>query len=167
MGPLIPLRPGEPPVNFMANMTAGFDRKAAVRGGAVVHVWVPGANTPPNQQYFCHGHSLGTFNQVGYSVFSGASLQTVLNAEWNLVGGLHHAKMGDIVVWHGVHGNLGQRMADHSALIKTVGMGSNLQIDTQRTILSSKNGTGPLDQNATLASLIQIYGNVYALYRRK
>lgn len=167
MAPLVPPFPGTQPPPFAANGAPGFVRQACTNTGRQVNVWVSAPAAPVNSQYFCHGHALGTYAAFGYTVFSGADLQAVLQDEWLLVGGLQHAKMGDIVVWHNVHPTMPARLADHSALIRTVGMGSDLMVDTQGTKLSSKNGTGPLLQSVSLASLIGTYGNVYALYRHR
>ena len=167
MRPLLPPRPGMNPQPFNANGAPGFARMACANTGRQVNVWVPAPGAAAQLQYFCHGHALGTHAAYGYTVFSGQDLQAVLQDEWNLVGSLQNAKLGDIVVWHNVHPGQPARLADHSALIRTVGMGSNLQVDVQRTKLSSKNGTGPLQQYVSLADLIKTYGNVYALYRHR
>lgn len=167
MAPLLPARPGMAPQPFSANGAPGFARMACTNTGRQVNVWVPAPAAPANFQFFCHGHALGTHATFGYTVFSGPDLQAVLQDEWFLVGGLQHAKMGDIVVWHNAHPGQPGRLADHSALIRTVGMGDSLQVDPQRTKLSSKNGTGPLLQSVSLADLIATYGNVYALYRHR
>jgi len=165
MGPLLPPKPGQPPTAFAANNAPGFAQLACSDTGTQVSVWVPAAGAAPNLQYFCHGHALGTFAAHGFTVFSGPDLQTVLHDEWNLVGSLQNAKQGDIVVWYGVHPGAPARLADHSALVVTVGMGSDLKIDPTRTFLSSKNGTEPLTPHIALADLIKTYGNTFAVFR--
>jgi hypothetical protein len=175
MGPLLAM---PAPVAFAANGQAGFAQQAnttpppaAVGHPAPVahpvNVWVPGPGAPANNQYFCHGHSLGTFAAHGYSVFSGPDLQTVLQDEWNLVGSLHNGQAGDIVVWYNVHPGAPARLADHSALFVNVVVGANQQVDLNNTILSSKNGNQALTPAISLANLIATYGNAYALFRHK
>ena len=167
MGPLIALKPGQAATAFAANDAPGFVRVANTAKGNPVNVWVPAANAAPKDSFFCHGHALGTFTANGYSVFSGPDLQTVLKDEWNLVGSLQNMKLGDIVVWYNVHAGAPARLADHSALILTVGMGSDLKVDVVHTTLSSKNGTEPLTPKISLDDLIKTYGSTYALFRRQ
>ncbi len=162
MSPLIPVKPGENPAPCNANSAPGFARRACTNTGRQVNVWVPAPNAAPNWQYFCHGHALGTHAEFGYTVFSGTDLQHVLQDEWYLVGNVHNARIGDIVVWRNVHqGN--RLLADHSALIKTIGQSSN----GVKVILSSKNGTNPLLPSVSLAELIKAYGQTYELCRRR
>lgn len=175
MGPLLPV---PAPVAFAANTAAGFAQTANTTPPAAlpghpaapahaVNVWVPANGAAANDQYFCHGHSLGTFAAHGYSVFSGPDLQTVLQDEWNLVGSLHNGQAGDIVVWYNVHPGAPARLADHSALFVNVVVGANQVVDLNNTILSSKNGTQALTPAISLANLVATYGNAYALFRHK
>jgi hypothetical protein len=167
MGPLLPPNPGVLPTAFAANGAAGFARIACTDTGTQVNVWCPAPGAAPNLQYFCHGHALGTFAAHGFTAFSGPDLQAVLRDEWNLVGGLQNSKQGDVVVWYGVHAGAPARLADHSALVLTVGMGSDLKVDPARTMLSSKNGTEPLTPQISLAELVRIYGAAFAVYRHR
>ncbi len=167
MGPLLPPKPGTIRVPFPANGCPGMEAKACTNTGRQVPVWIPAQNAAVDRQYFCHGHALGTYTRFGYTVFSGGPLQAVLQDEWNLVGSLHNARMGDIVVWFNVHRGAQTRMADHTALIRTVGFGNGDHIDLKRTMLSSKNGTFPLQQYVSLFDLVKIYSDGYALYRHR
>jgi hypothetical protein len=165
------------PVAFAANGAAGFAQTANTTPppqpghppapAHAVNVWVPAPGAAANDQYFCHGHALGTFLAHGYSVFSGPDLQTVLQDEWNLVGSLHNGQAGDIVVWYNVHPGAPARLADHSALFVNVVVGANQMVDLNNTILSSKNGTQALTPAISLANLVATYGNAYALFRHK
>jgi hypothetical protein len=129
--------------------------------GNLVNVWVPEDNVPLNHRYFCHGHALGTYYQYGYTVFSNDDLSTVLRDEYFLVGSLHHLHAGDIVVWRGIHG------FDHSAIVNSIhAMDANGVVPSQ-TFLSSKNGSHPLNNHISLASLINTYGDKYALFRHR
>ena len=165
MGPLLPLKPGENPTAFAANNAPGFARLACTNKGTQVNVWIPAPNATAENSFFCHGHALGTFNAHGFSVFSGADLQTVLKDDWNLVGSLQNSQKGDIVVWYNVHQGAPARLADHSALIVSVTVGADKMVDVAKTTLSSKNGTEPLTPLISLATLIKTYGNTYALFR--
>jgi|SRR5579872_598072 len=164
MQQLLPLGPGMNPVPCNANSAPGFARRARTNLGTEVNVWVPVPNALPDRQYFCHGHSLGTHTNFGYTVFSGADLQAVLRDEWYLVGNVHHAQPGDIVVWRNVNGNHGL-VADHSARIESpITAISSDGIDVR---LSSKNGTNPLQPSVSLTDLVKIYGTTFELCRHR
>jgi hypothetical protein len=165
MSPLLPLKPNQIDEPFHANNAPGFARMACTNRGNQVKVWVSDPNNPDVWKYFCHGHALGTYALFGYTVFSGDALQTVLKDEWALVGNVHNAQVGDIVVWHGYHKTKDRRFADHSALILKIKRGNDGLANVHKTTLSSKNGTGPLLAPVSLAELIASYGDTYAVYR--
>jgi len=153
--------------------------------GSIVHGWVAAdryeqrPNPDRNRHYFCHGHSLGTYREFGYSVFSGPDLATVLRDEYLLVGSLTNAQSGDLLVWHNVYPD--KRHPDHSAILTFLGavpQPSSMAVhraaatDIRRKLeessqVSTKNGGyGPV-LTQTVQQVCGIYGNVYAIYRRK
>lgn len=171
MGPILtPHAALTPSIVNGVNGSCGF---ASTRLGNQVKVWIPNPTNPINQQYFCHGHSLGTFTVHGYSVFSGQDFLTVLRDEHALVGNVHNATPGDIVVWHNPHpgapgmgpNNPNALFPDHSAIVTHVAIGADGLVDPINTLLSSKNGFGPLIPTISLDNLIGIYGDTFAVYR--
>lgn len=111
--------------------------------GNEVRGWKGGKHCAPTLRYFCHGHTLATYENDGYSVCSGIDMQTVLNDEWNLLcesndGGLEpfaaraetNPEIPKIVVFY-LDGN-----PVHSARVKEVSSGS--------VRVTSKNGPGDL-----------------------
>ncbi len=96
-------------------------------------------------RYFCHGHSLGTFAQFGYSVPSGGPLATVLADEYAPV---NNPVVGGLAVWYQA-GNF--QVPHHSAIVRTVNQNA--------VTVSSKNGfwEPPLEQD--IASVSALYGN--------
>jgi hypothetical protein len=134
-----------------------------------VRAWRPTAPLPANvnSHYFCHGYSLGTAAQFGYTIFSGESLLIVLADEYNLVGTFAGGtappgiRPQDIMVWwRGTD-------AVHSARIVNP-VYVNGQLSDTATTVNSKTGTGVLRQGVPLRVVRQDYANAAQLqvYRR-
>lgn len=113
--------------------------------------------------YFCHGHSLGTFTEFGYTVFSGPDLQTVLNDEYREVDG-SEMRAGDLMVWFNAYND--RFHPDHSAIVSSIGE-SNGRLDAETTMVSSKNGGYVPPRIQTLSQVTSVYGNDISAYRRK
>ncbi|HKQ31492.1 MAG TPA: DUF4157 domain-containing protein, partial [Burkholderiales bacterium] len=60
---------GRPPV--------GSNYQVQTDAGNNVNAWVAYGSVPVNHQYWCHGFSLGTYNNWSYSVYSGKHMQRV------------------------------------------------------------------------------------------
>lgn len=59
--------------------------KAATNKGHLVEVWVPDSKVAQENRYFCHGWSLGTYEEFGYTVMSGEDAAQVLVDEYTQV----------------------------------------------------------------------------------
>jgi hypothetical protein len=145
---------GQPPV--------GNDYKLESDAGTQLAAWVAYAGQPEADRYWCHGHSLGTFERWGYSVYSGNSMGNVIHDEYQPVPDAQ-ARAGDLAVWVTMPDGRG---FGHSARItRPVLAGSAL--DPAQTELSSKNGRNPL-ATMTLDQVIAVgYGPGVAVFRRR
>ncbi|MGA2249601.1 hypothetical protein [Terracidiphilus sp.] len=152
---------------FPANGIPGEVISVRTDLGVQVHAWRPNP-LPQNllQCYFCHGYSLGTYAQFGYSIMSGQSLHQVLADEFFKVGTLGmgnlHVQQGDrIVWWKGLD-------AIHSAVVDHPVQNGN-QLNVNQTRVSSKTGTGIVRINVPLATVNNDYNtaNLREIYRRQ
>jgi hypothetical protein len=152
---------------FPANGISGELISVRTNSGIRVEAWRPIEPLPPYkcQRYFCHGHSLGTYSNFGYTVMSGPDLHRVLADEYFKVGTLGFGNLrlifkNDIIVWwQGLN-------AIHSARVKLPVQNGN-QLNVGATIVSSKTGTGLLRKNASLAAVNDDYkeADVREIYR--
>lgn len=135
----------------------GCNYGVSTDGGNTVTGWK--AYTPYRYKYhyWCHGHSLGTFAQYGYSVYSGSGMRTVIQDEWTNQRPAN-TRAGDLAVWTGRY--------DHSAIF-TRPVVSGGQLDPARSELSSKNGARPLNPSTTLSALMSTYGGGVGVYRHR
>ena len=135
----------------------GTNYEVKTDGGTSLDGWEAYSPYKISLHYWCHGHSLGTFSQYGYSVYSGSPMATVLKDEWNNIPP-SKTKAGDIAVWLPQY--------DHSALFTSpVVAGGNL--DPARSKLTTKNGKNSLKTD-TLAGIGATYpGRRIAVYRHK
>jgi len=125
--------------------------------GTIVHAWVAYSPYKNSLRYWCHGHSLGTYNNsvYGYSVYSGSSLAAVIKDEWRIVPP-SQTKPGDIAVWTAGY--------DHSAKFVNPVI-RNGQLDPAASTLSTKNGQNALT-TMSLNQIAGIYGSAgIAVYR--
>ncbi len=118
--------------------------QAMTSKGNVVRVWKADPNDPLYDQYFCHGHSLGTYRRFGYSVCSGADILMVLEDDYvEIVTGqtaldpLQLLKVGDIISFSDFFGGI-----IHSAIVSSIDINPNdplRPIELTDVILSTKN----------------------------
>jgi hypothetical protein len=129
---------GDPPV--------GDDLNVRTDGGSTVDAWVAYGG-PVSDRYWCHGHTLGTFHQSLYSVYSRGPMQRAVTDEYHSISpGI--VQTGDIAVWLPNY--------DHSCVFQNV-VRSGSSLDFNLTIMSTKNGRRPL-RNLSLADVNTEYG---------
>ena len=111
----------------------GFNVSAKTHNGTIVNGWVAAIHCRPNYTYFCHGHSLATYENDGYSIHSGPDMEAVLRDEWTALGRPEdmNFSMPNIAVFYDKDDT-----PIHSARVKTK-KGTEL-------VLTSKNGPGDL-----------------------
>lgn len=126
----------------------GTDHEVFTDAGTRLSGWIAYSPYRVRYRYWCHGHSLGTYDRYGYSVYSRAPMRTVIREEYNPVP-TASIRAGDLAVW--------TNRFDHSAIFTSPAL-SGGQLDPNRTGLSSKNGDAPLDRHATLTGLAGSYG---------
>jgi hypothetical protein len=135
----------------------GTDYEVTTDAGSVLTGW--GAYSPWQYRlsYWCHGHTLGTFYDHGYSVYSGTPMRTVIRDEWDSVPP-DQTREGDIAVWTAGF--------DHSARF-TQPVVENGLLQPSRSILSTKNGQAAV-ANRTLDQIMAVYGVAgVAVFRHK
>jgi len=129
---------GQPPVGD--NMNVGTD------GGSTVSAWVAYGGAVADR-YWCHGYTLGTFNESLYSVYSGPPMGRAVRDEYHAVSPAS-VQAEDIAVW--------LPNFDHSCVFQNV-VRSGSSLDYSLTMMSTKNGRSPL-QNLSLDGVNAIYG---------
>jgi hypothetical protein len=156
MGPFIPsitltdsdgvtneIWPGE----MMYMMTDGMGSSlglAMTSKGRKVNVVKADLNALLNMQYFCHGHSLGTYRRFGYSVISGVHILFALQDDYvefgarqTVLGAMQLLKVGDIVSFEELSGKI-----VHSAIVSSIDINPSdplRPIQFAEIILSTKN----------------------------
>ena len=139
---------GQPPV--------GDDINVSTDGGTRVAAWVAYGG-PVEDRYWCHGYTLGSFNESLYSVYSGGPMRQAVNDEYRPIAEAS-VQTNDIAVW--------VPNFDHSCVFQNV-IRSGSSLDHNQTVMSTKNGRAPL-QNLSLDQVNTIYGttsNQPAFYR--
>lgn len=131
-------------VHPWGDSVGGTDLKSKTDAGSTVQVWQGYSPLKNQYRYWCHGHSLGTYNQFDYSAYSGSPMKQIVSDEWNIITPSSNAKAGDIMVWVPGH--------DHSARLTKVTKDTSGNLNPSSTMLSTKNGQDPL----TTMSLQQV-----------
>ena len=151
-----------------AKLPIGYDHNFGPREGKVhvaftnrgtnLRVWVPAPGNGPNDRYFCHGRTLNTYNQYGYSVFSGDDVLKALIDEHNPLPHLLNTLMlGDIIAWR------------NPATLEVIHTASVVNIPAvHRTVdnisVWTKNGFNP-ESVVTLNAVCGVYGVNYTFWR--
>jgi hypothetical protein len=125
---------------------SGGESEVQTDAGSVVEGWEAYSPWQYRFHYWCHGLSLGTFAQYGYSVWSGAPMAQVINDEWQRVAS-SNAQAGDIAVWLPKY--------DHSAIFTSVSFQGG-QLDESTSRLETKNGQNA-QKNDTLLGIRRSY----------
>jgi hypothetical protein len=128
---------------------SGTDYEAQTGGGAAVPVWEAYSPWQVRYHYWCHGLSLGTYENFGYSVYSGTPMSQVISDEWQPVSSAA-ARAGDIAVWTPTF--------DHSARFTSVAT-SGGRLDENASRLDTKNGNEP-EKNASLTEIRRDYASI-------
>ncbi|MCK5819026.1 MAG: hypothetical protein KAH18_07175 [Psychromonas sp.] len=127
-------------------MTNRTTHRAITSKGRVVYVWKPHPKDLPDERFICHGHSLGTYYQYGYSVCSGWNALKALEddyieigAEQSLTDAIKQVACGDIVSFSDRLGKV-----EHSALVVSYPeqiQGLTTDNFMRQILIWSKNGT--------------------------
>lgn len=128
---------------------SGTKYEAQTGGGSTVPVWEAYTPWQLRYHYWCHGLSLGTYEDYGYSVYSGTPMAQVIRDEWQPVASAS-ARSGDIAVWTPTF--------DHSARFTSVAT-SGGRLDEGASRLDTKNGNQPL-KNASLTEIRRDYATI-------
>ncbi len=125
-----------------AHGTIGF---AMTSTGRLVGVWKANPNNSLYNQYYCHGHSLGTYRRFGYSVGCGDDILFALEDECYEIGAcqtpfetIQLLNVGDIVYFAELSGKI-----IHTAKVFRININPNdplRRLKLEEIILSTKNG---------------------------
>ena len=131
----------------MYMMTNGKSRslgQAMTSKGRIVQVMKATLSGVIQWQYFCHGHSLGTYRRFGYSVISGVHILFALQDDYvefgarqTVLGAMQLLKVGDIVSFEELSGKI-----VHSAIVSSIDINPSdplRPIQFAEIILSTKN----------------------------
>ena len=135
----------------------GSDYEVSTDGGSTVTGWRAYYVWKDQLRYWCHGHSLGTYNQYDYSIYSGPSMAAAVKDEWTNIPP-DQTQAGDIAVWTAGF--------DHSAKF-TKPVIEKGQLVPDKSELSTKNGQAPLAVK-TLTDIAGTYGSAgIGVFRHK
>jgi hypothetical protein len=152
-----PTRVKQTNVHPWRNEISGDDYEVQTDGGTPLAGWTAYSPWKIEYHYWCHGHSLGTFDDYGYSIYSGTPMRTAVAEEWTPVSS-GSVSSGDIAVWLPTY--------EHSCRIVSPSFASG-QIDPNATGVTSKNGMRPL-ASTTLANVMAAYPrSTPAFFRRR
>lgn len=156
----------------------GESAQAETSAGNRVRVWAAPSTAPLTSRYFCHGEALRTFQLYGYTIFSGPDLDTVLADEYFPVARTA-VQREDILAWMGppnsgewistlaaahAHPGFHPFVRCHTArvIVATIREG---EIDENHTLVRTKNGVHAAPGDASLRSVVGVYGAGYSVYR--
>ncbi|GAB5401598.1 MAG: hypothetical protein Aureis2KO_31830 [Aureisphaera sp.] len=128
--------------------------------GTGVVAWTAINYSSDDLRFWCHGHTLKTYRNWYYSVYSGSPMQQAVTDEYNTVAEAD-VRSGDIAVWTPSYG--------HSCIIEDPTHNGGV-LDDATTIVSTKNGREALKTSATLAATKHKYRrmrNSVGYYRHK
>ena len=135
----------------------GSDYEVSTDGGSTVTAWRAYLVFQDQVRYWCHGHSLGTYDKHDYSIYSGPPMAAVVKDEWTNVAP-DQTKAGDIAVWTAGF--------NHSARF-TQPVIENGQLVPDKSVLSTKKGEATLAVN-TLTNNVGTYGSAgVGVFRHK
>ena len=135
----------------------GSDYEVTTDGGSIVTGWSAYYVWQDQFRYWCHGHSLNTYDKYDYSIYSGTPMATVVKDEWTNIPP-DQTKAGDIAVW--------TARFDHSALF-TKPVIENGKLAPDKSELSTKNGQAQLAVK-TLTDIAGTYGSAgIGVFRHK
>lgn len=156
---------GAPPPTILGDPQHGIEihwYSAQTTGGVLVGMFVTNPQHPlayyqnlsdpidPNGN--CHGETFGPCDSQGkrYNIYEG-NVQDILNEGFTQVQPTSTAKAEDVVVWMEPN-----RTAAHSARVETVVYRADGQLDSQQSMLWTKNGLAPA-QRMSLAEVHNLY----------
>lgn len=135
----------------------GSNYRVYTDAGSEVPAWVAYGGYPGNLRYWCHGHSLGTYDRWIYSVYSGAGAMGKVIADDYQAVSPANTRAGDLAVW--------LPKFDHSAVF-TSPVVSGGALDESASRLSTKNGQAS-QTTASLTGIMGTYGNGYGVFRHR
>ncbi len=140
----------------------GDKHHAYTDAGSRVTAWTAINYSSEALRYWCHGHTLGTYKNWFYSVFSSGDMSKAVADEYNPVSEAN-VRSKDIAVW--------TPSFKHSCIVEDP-IHSGGALDYGATTVSTKNGRNPLDNSATLAATRATYiraglGPTVSFYRHK
>ncbi len=140
-----------------ADGPTGTDYDVTTDRGSTVTGWIAYSPWRVPLQYWCHGHSVDSYANHGYSVYSGQNFARVVADEWTNIPP-DQTRAGDMAVW--------TENMDHSAkFTDPVVQGGQLEPD--RSMLSTKNGQAPVAK-MSLNAIAAIYGGRgISVFRRR
>lgn len=141
-----PVRNIDENVHPWRDAISGTRQEVQTDSGSVVPGWRAYSPWKYEYHYWCHGLSLGTHAQFGYSVYSGPPMRQAINDEWNAVPAAS-AQVGDIAVWLPNY--------DHSAVFTSVTLQGGA-LDEAASHLDTKNGQAA-EANMSLAAIRGVY----------
>ena len=131
-------------MNMMTDGTGSSLGQAMTSKGRKVNVMKATRSGVMKWQYFCHGHSLGTYRRFGYSVISGVHILFALQDDYvefgarqTVLGAMQLLKVGDIVSFEELSGKI-----VHSAIVSSIDINPSdplRPIQFAEIILSTKN----------------------------
>jgi len=130
--------------------------------GTWIRVW----QADNAKDYFCHGLTFGGKHCPSgpISPMSGAPVELILSACYDEVNPESAASVSDVLIWR----DAGLMGTPHSAILLSPVVNFNFEVAQldYSSILRTKNGM-LAEANATLEDLVNVYGEMYNIYRRR
>jgi len=138
---------------------AGRAYEIELTSGKTALVW----RSEDGQHYFCHGLTFGGKEAPGGAIspYTGWPVETILQHHFQLVPE-EQAQTGDVLVWWG----LVPETTPHSATLAGPRIAQGKKYLDYSSPVRTKNGLAP-ETETTLLELIDLYGELYNIYRRR
>jgi RHS repeat-associated protein len=153
---------GKQDINPAAPTTILEEYRVKTAKGSSLTAWKAIGKPSADVRYNCHGFTFDglTPKNGPFLIIDSADVDVILKDMWKPID-WKDAKPRDIVVW-----NKGGTKYIHSARLTKVVLDGD-KPDREKTTLDTKNGAAPFKKDATLASIITLYGDDMQPYTRK
>lgn len=155
----------KPPRKKMFQGVDGILDHAMTDRGHEVEVWSSVYEGVGKYTHFCHGYSLGTFRNYGFSVLGGSNMEVLLNDEYYPIDAFQ-IRRGDIVVFRGNLTGVTKGIT-HSALVEgfTSDPYKATRLDT--LYVSSKSSFEDIHPMHKLSEEVEKWGLEFSFYRKR
>lgn len=161
MRPLLPKLPEK----AVLQGVEGILHYAMTDRGRAVQVWSSVHSGAGKLTHFCHGYSLGTFRNYGFSVLGGPNMDMLLEDEYGQIDAFQ-IRCGDIVVFRGYMDGTTYGIT-HSALVEYLRSNQYKADRSDILYVSSKSSFEDIHRAHKISEETDKWGHDFSFYRKR